>query len=143
MVEQHRNITQEAVNSVNRSDRIRKINREQFVTRWAFNIGILAGLYEIKDTIPNVVIDYITKLQVNDLKSFAIIEAIGAAVIGARIINHHFEKQKNAIRINSVNREIQEEYPDYNPVMLSERRLDQYKDSFRGLSMSFRRKFKI
>jgi len=142
MNEQLRNIPQEAISDANKSDQMHKIKRQQFIARWGFRAGYLAGLYEVKDSIHSEFWNMIT-LNIHDTKTFAITELIGVLAITSRIVGYHFEKQRNALITNSINRGIKEEFPDYNPPILPEGHIDQYKDSARKFADSFRRRFKI
>ena len=115
MNERNRNIPAEVTEDVNKSSKMRSVRRRQFIARWGFRAVALAGLYDIRDTAYNEAISFLTTFHVNDVRTFVILELAGLALIASRAANYHFEKQKNAIRVNNINRAISSEFPEYNP----------------------------
>lgn len=142
MNERNINIPSEAVESAGKSDKMRNVRRRQFIARWGFRAGVIAGLYDVRDTAYDEAINYLTTFQINDLRTLIILELTGLALISSRIVNYHFEKQKNAIRINNINRAINSEFPEYNPSAVPEGYIDQYRDSVKKVIETTRR-FKI
>jgi hypothetical protein len=119
MSEVLRNIPEEAVSKANKSSQLRKIRTQQFIARWGFRAAYLAGLYEVKDTIYSEFLNMIT-LNIHDIRTFTITELTGLALISSRVVGQHFEKQKYAIRTNSINRKLHEEFLGYNSILLPE-----------------------
>src|SRR3989304_4227905 len=117
MNEKDRNIPVEATQKANVSDKMRNVRRQQFIARWGFRAGIIAGLYEVKDTAFDEAVSVLTNFHPNDLRTFIILELSGLAIIASRVINYHYEKQKNAVRINSINKAISKELESYGPEM--------------------------
>ena len=142
MNEKDRNIPVEATQKANVSDKMRNVRRQQFIARWGFRAGIIAGLYEVKDTAFDEAVSVLTNFHPNDLRTFIILELSGLAIIASRVINYHYEKQKNAVRINSINKAISKELESYGPEMLPEGYVDQYKDSVNKL-IGVARRFKV
>lgn len=135
MNEISRNIPEEAIQTVNASAQMRRLQRRERASVWGLRATGLVALYQIKDQaftdISSVVLPF------EDLRAYTIAVIAAAAFYASGSVRYHINKQKEAMRINEINRQLQavssQQLENYSPPILPENHTAQYADTARRL----------
>lgn len=134
MNEATRNIPRDAIEVIDHSPKMRSLQRRQLAARWGLRAVALTGLYQIKDALSQ---DIWNMLPWEDQRVFVIVTLASTAFYASLSVNYHINKQKDAMRINEINRQLQATSPqhleNYSPPILPEGHLAQYAGSARRL----------
>ena len=142
MIEGQRNIPQEAIETANNSPKMRSLRRREFAVKWGLRGTGLFALYQVKDQAAEDISSVI--LPFEDLRAYTIAVIAVAAFYTSGIVRNHIDKQKEAMRINEINRQLQnvpsQQLESYSPPTLPENHTAQYIDIARRLAAEVQRR---
>jgi len=124
MEEINRNIPEEAIEVANGSDSMRSLKRRERVVVWGLRgLGII-GILQVRDQASEDILSI--ALPFEDFRAYTIAVVSSIAIIASGTIRKHVGKQKEAMRINEINRQLSEEIEDYSPQEVPESHIAQY-----------------